>query len=222
MRAFVTLLLLALAGCAPATPVTEPSGGSMLFTGIHVHVPAGTTTTDVAVAGGRVTASGVAGEVIDGSGLAMIAIVPAPDGRGHVVGAVEPGIPADLLVVPRRVMPRPGTPWWRVIISRGDVRALVSRGRIVVRDGEPLDRPANPDGERVGVWVDRADWLHQELLPEGRYDETRGGRQHAYTGRYWLDGDRIDYLDDSGFYAFGDFIRDELYHAEFVMRLRQP
>ncbi|MDR7277331.1 Atu4866 domain-containing protein [Catenuloplanes atrovinosus] len=204
----------------------------MLFTGVHVHGPSATTTIDVVVADGVVTRvvvadgvvarSGATGDVIDGRGLGMIAIVPAPDGCGHMVRAVEPGIAANLLLVPQRVMPELGTPWWRVIISRGDLRALLSRGRIVVRDGEPLDRSAHPDGARVGVWIDRADWLHQELLPQGRYDETRGGRRHAYTGRYWLDGDRIDYLDDTRFYAFGDFISDELYHADFIMRLRRP
>jgi hypothetical protein len=182
----------------------------MLFTNVEPHGRLG-------VEGGLVTPGDAAGEVIDGSGLGMVAIVPAPDGRGHVVGPVEPGMPADLLLVPRRRMPRPGTPWWRVIVGRDDVHALMSRGEVVVRNGRPLDRTPNPSGARTGVWVDRAGWLHQHLLPEGRYDETRGGRRHAYTGRYWLDGDRIDYLDDSGFYAFGDFIGDDLYHAEFVL-----
>ncbi|GAA0516905.1 hypothetical protein Ade02nite_84930 [Paractinoplanes deccanensis] len=192
----------------------------MLFKDIQVYEGSGTVVTDVAVADGRVGRAGVGGEVVDGRGLGMVAVVPAPDGRGHVVGAVAAGRPADLLVVPQRVMPRLGTPWWRVIVGRDDVRALVSGGRIVVRDGEPVERPADAGGARTGVWVDRADWLHQELLPHGRYDETRGGRRHAYTGRYWVDGDRIDYLDDTGFYAFGDFIGDELHHAEFVMRRR--
>ncbi|GAA4972148.1 Atu4866 domain-containing protein [Actinoplanes utahensis] len=76
--------------------------------------------------------------------------------------------------------------------------------RRVRRTYRDLDRPGR--------------WLHQELLAEGRYDETRGGRRHAYTGRHRLDGDRIDYLDDSGFYAIGSFLGEELYHAEFVMR----
>ncbi|WP_245900986.1 Atu4866 domain-containing protein [Prauserella shujinwangii] len=32
-----------------------------------------------------------------------------------------------------------------------------------------------------------------------RYDGTPGGRPHACQGRFWIDGDRIDYLDDLGF-----------------------
>jgi len=194
----------------------------VLFSNVRIHGRSGPVVTDVQVRDGVVAPGGPGGpggEIVDARGLGLIAVVPAPDGRGHVVGRVEPGIPADLLLVPQAAMPSLGTSWWRVVVSRGDVRALLSRGRFVVRDGEPLDRPANPGGARLGVWIDQNDWLHQELLPDGRYDETRGGRRHAYTGRYWLDGDRIDYLDDSGFYAFGDFIGDELHHAGFVMRL---
>ena len=194
----------------------------MLFTDVQIHGSGGTLVTDVRVNAGQVTDSGSDGRVIDGAGLGLVAVVPAPGGSGgHVVGRVEAGIPADLLLVPRAVMPRPGTPWWRVVVSRRDVRALLSQGDLVVYNGDPLDRPANPHAERLGVWVDQNDWLHQELLAQGRYDETRGGRRHAYTGRYWLDGDRIDYLDDSGFYAFGEFIGDQLFHAEFVMRRQE-
>ncbi|MDQ0364961.1 Atu4866 domain-containing protein [Catenuloplanes indicus] len=195
----------------------------MLFTNVTVHGPTGILVTDVRVKDGHVTGSGPDSDVIDGSGLGLVAVVPAAaGGRGHMVGRVVPGIPADLLLVPRDAMPDLGTPWWRVVVTRRDVRALLTRGQLVIRDGEPLDRPANPEDARIGVWVDRNDWLHQELLPQGRYDETRGGRRHAYTGRYWLDGDRIDYLDDSGFYAFGEFIGDELFHADFVLRRRMP
>jgi hypothetical protein len=194
----------------------------VLFTNVHIHGTTGTVVTDVRVNDGRVTDGGPDGQVINGYGLGLVAVVPAPGrGGGHVIGRVEPGISADLLLVPRNAMPRLGTPWWRVVVSRTDVRALTSKGNLVVRNGDPLDRPANPRAEHLGVWVDQNDWLHQELLPQGRYDETRDGRRHAYTGRYWVDGDRIDYLDDSGFYAFGEFIDDQLFHAEFVMR-RQP
>jgi hypothetical protein len=189
----------------------------VLFKGVQVHGTSGPVTTDVRVRNGRVVPDGATGEVIDGAGLGMIAVV-ADEKQGHLVGRVEPGISADLLLAPQRLLPRLGTPWWRVVIGRQDVRGLLTRGQFVVRDGEPVARPANPNGARTGVWIDRAGWLHQELLPNGRYDETRGGRRHAYTGRYWLDGDRIDYLDDSGFYAFGSFVGDELRHAEFVMR----
>ena len=192
----------------------------MLFKDVQVRGPHGAAITGVRVRDGLIAASGPDDEVIDGTGLALVAVVAAPDGRGYVVGAVEPGRPADLLLVPRRVAPELGTRWRRVVISRYDVRALLSRGRLVVRDGDPLDRPSEPADARTGTWIDQNDWLHQQLRADGRYDETRGGRRHAYEGRYWLDRDRIDYLDDSGFYAFGEFIGDRLHHVDFVMRLR--
>ncbi|WP_399185282.1 Atu4866 domain-containing protein [Streptomyces sp. TLI_185] len=71
----------------------------------------------------------------------------------------------------------------------------------------------------VGVWIDRNDFLHQQLTADGRYDETRGGRPHAYQGRFWIDGDRIDYLDDLGFWAYGEFQGDEQHHEGYVMKL---
>ncbi|GAB7039118.1 MULTISPECIES: Atu4866 domain-containing protein [Catenuloplanes] len=217
-RAATALAALMLTSQACAGHPSEPSGDAVLVKDVRVHGPSGTVVSDVWVVDGRIAATGTAGEVIDGSGLGMVAVVPAPDGTpGHVAGRVAPGIAADLLLVPEPVMPRDGTPWWRVVVGRGDVRMLMHRGRIVVRDGVPLTRPVNAD-LAGGVWVDRTGWLRQYLLPEGRYDETRGGREHAYTGRYWRDGSRIDYLDDSGFYAFGEFIGDELHHAEYVMR----
>jgi Agrobacterium tumefaciens protein Atu4866 len=45
----------------------------------------------------------------------------------------------------------------------------------------------------------------------GRYDEQRGTRKSAYRGRYWIKGNRIEYLDDTGFSADGDF-RDGVFH----------
>ncbi|MGI5440451.1 Atu4866 domain-containing protein [Streptomyces shenzhenensis] len=61
--------------------------------------------------------------------------------------------------------------------------------------------------------------LHPRAAPpaRGRYSETRSGRTDAYTGRYWTRGDRIVYLDDSGFWAFGVRYRETLFHADFVM-----
>ncbi|MFZ4245584.1 Atu4866 domain-containing protein [Streptomyces griseoincarnatus] len=53
----------------------------------------------------------------------------------------------------------------------------------------------------------RTGFLHQELTADGRYDETRGGRTHAYQGRFWIDGDRVDYLDDLVFRAYGGVSR---------------
>lgn len=64
-----------------------------------------------------------------------------------------------------------------------------------------------PDTDVVGMWVAADGHLRQELLPDGRYDEARGDRQSAYTGRYTVTGTHIDYVDATGITATGD-IRD--------------
>jgi hypothetical protein len=68
----------------------------------------------------------------------------------------------------------------------------------------------------VGMWVTADDQIRQELLPNGRYDEARGNRESAYTGRYWVKGNRIEYADDTGFTADGTFQGDVLHHGGYV------
>ncbi|PTQ07851.1 hypothetical protein CLG96_17100 [Sphingomonas oleivorans] len=65
------------------------------------------------------------------------------------------------------------------------------------------------------MWVDESDFVRQELLPGGRYDEARGDRRSAYRGAYWIQGERIIYLDDLGFWAFGEFKDGQLHHAGY-------
>lgn len=55
------------------------------------------------------------------------------------------------------------------------------------------------------MWVTKDGRIHHELLPNGRYDEARGNRKSAYQGRYWLEGDHIEYVDDTGCTADRDF-----------------
>ena len=69
----------------------------------------------------------------------------------------------------------------------------------------------------IGMWVTRDGYIRQELLPDGRYDEARGDRQSAYTGRYEIRGNHIKYWDDSGFTADGDFTDDStLHHGGYI------
>jgi hypothetical protein len=69
----------------------------------------------------------------------------------------------------------------------------------------------------VGVWVTADGRVRQELLANGRYDEARGSRKSAYQGRYAIDGSHIDYWDDTGFTADGEFVNlDELCHGGMV------
>jgi hypothetical protein len=69
----------------------------------------------------------------------------------------------------------------------------------------------------VGMWVTADGHIRHELLPNGRYDEARGRHSRAYQGNYMVNGDHIDYVDDTGFTADGDFVDGVLYHAGMVL-----
>ena len=74
----------------------------------------------------------------------------------------------------------------------------------------------------VGMWVTADGNIRQELLPNGRYDEARGSRQSAYQGRYEVNGNHIDYWDDTGFTADGTFVsQDELHHGGMIFYRRK-
>ena len=70
----------------------------------------------------------------------------------------------------------------------------------------------------VGMWVTADGHIRHELLPNGRYDETRGSKRSAYQGRYVITGTHIDYVDDTGFTADGDFVDGVLHHAGMILR----
>ncbi|WP_246219904.1 Atu4866 domain-containing protein [Phytoactinopolyspora halotolerans] len=110
-----------------------------------------------------------------------------------------------------------------LIVDPDDLMAEYIDGHLEVWQGEAT-RPAGEDlidsaarAMWVGTWEDAGRGLQQHLMPDGRYSETRGGRANAYTGRYWVRERRITYLDDSGFWAFGELLDDTLHHAGFVM-----
>ena len=71
-----------------------------------------------------------------------------------------------------------------------------------------------------GLWVTADGYIRHELLPNGRYVEARGDREKAYEGQYRLAGDHIEYRDDTGFTAEGDFRDGILYHAGMVLYRR--
>lgn len=58
----------------------------------------------------------------------------------------------------------------------------------------------------VGMWMTEDSYIRHELLPNGRYDEARGNRESAYCGRYEVTGNHIEYRDNTGFTADGDFV----------------
>jgi Agrobacterium tumefaciens protein Atu4866 len=77
---------------------------------------------------------------------------------------------------------------------------------------------SQPSHPYVGMWVTDDGRIRHELLENGRYVEARGTREGAYTGRYTVSGDHIDYRDDTGFTADGDFVDDVLHHAGMILR----
>ncbi|GAA1187307.1 hypothetical protein GCM10009674_28090 [Nesterenkonia xinjiangensis] len=146
--------------------------------------------------------------------------------RGCGAGTLSPGSAADLIVVDDALTPNPAAALDVAATCPERVRALLMGGvpvhwaGLAIGDERTKDRPLDRrvvDLQRVGAWVDTEGFLCQELTADGRYDETRGGRPHAFQGRYWVDGDRIDYLDDLGFWAFGRFDGDTLHHAGYTM-----
>ncbi|MDO1450195.1 Atu4866 domain-containing protein [Rhodocytophaga aerolata] len=68
----------------------------------------------------------------------------------------------------------------------------------------------------IGMWVTKDGYICHELLPNNRYDEARGNRKSAYQGSYTVTGNHIDYKDDTGFTADGEFSDGILYHAGMI------
>jgi len=72
-------------------------------------------------------------------------------------------------------------------------------------------------GAYIGLWVTADGYIRHELLANNRYDEARGNRESAYRGNYSVKGNHIDYKDDTGFTADGEFIDGVLYHAGMIL-----
>ncbi|MFC4732251.1 Atu4866 domain-containing protein [Salipiger abyssi] len=83
-------------------------------------------------------------------------------------------------------------------------------------EGAPADHPY------VGMWQTDDNRVRHQLLPNGRYDEARGTRESAYQGRYEVEGNYIQYWDDTGFTADGTFVDENtLHHGGMILRRRQ-
>ena len=88
------------------------------------------------------------------------------------------------------------------------------------RTGERTAEQPTADHPYAGLWVTADGRVRHRLLPNGRYEEARGRRECAYTGRYEVTGDHIEYWDDTGFTADGDFIDDVLHHGGMILYRR--
>lgn len=156
--------------------------------------------------------------VLDGAGASVVpilidsAIRALGESAGH---ELAPGHPAVFAVIRGAVSAsRIGE---MLMINPRDMLAVMLEDRLVAWDGDPA-APGDPDPAWAGAWTDTARGMTQFLTADGRYSETRGGRADAYTGRYWARRGWIAYLDDTGFWAFGQRINDVLHHGGFVLR----
>ena len=148
--------------------------------------------------------------------------------RNERAGTLAPGMPATFAVLPTELAADLGAAVETMVRHPEQVLAFVADGIAQTWNGRALHERATgddvlrdpSDSPYLGMWIDETDFLHQELTADGRYDETRGGRRNAFQGRFWIEGDRIDYLDDLGFWAFGEFRDGVLFHAGYVLRRR--
>lgn|SRR5690349_17586226 len=103
----------------------------------------------------------------------------------------------------------------RVIVLAAGIAAALGAGA-------PAEEPAvQATHPYVGMWVTDDNRVRHQLLPGGRYVEARGNREGAYRGRYQVTGNHIEYWDDTGFTADGDFVdADTLHHGGMVLRRR--
>lgn len=95
------------------------------------------------------------------------------------------------------------------------VRAIAGLFQAVPPDEPKMETEMN--NSYIGLWVTGDGHVRQHLLANGRYVEARGNRERAYEGRYQLKGDHIEYIDDSGVVAAGDFQNGILYHGGMVL-----
>ncbi|GAA5122075.1 hypothetical protein GCM10023339_39890 [Alloalcanivorax gelatiniphagus] len=192
------------------------------------------TVQDVRLSGGRVvdvgpdlrTAGPEPAAVLDADGLT---VVPLMDDTVLTAHPTEPGTPlpgspgspADLVLVRG-----PVTRWaalHQLVVGPPQLAGVLIGGTPVAAHGRmSVSSSAHaatvPDDDpRLGTWIDRTGYLEQTLVPDGRYHETRAGRPNAFTGAHWLFGSRVVYLDDTGFFAFGQVVGDVLHHAGYVM-----
>ncbi|MDK4713585.1 Atu4866 domain-containing protein [Rhizobium sp. CNPSo 4039] len=104
---------------------------------------------------------------------------------------------------------------------RQALAALVT-ATLLFQSAEAQETNLQPNHPYAGMWVTDDNRVRHELLPNGRYVEARGQRERAYEGRYEVDGTHIEYWDDTGFTADGDFVdANTLHHGGMILR-RKP
>lgn len=183
---------------------------------------------DVLVAGGTLLAVGrglhrsapPGTVVVDCTGTTLApCVAPAGPGAAEPVPVLAPGHAATFGIVPGSAR----GPVEMLVWYPDRAAAVVVAGRVTTGDDAtaPAPVPGPGAGRRsvrsahLGAWRDETGYLLQVLTPDGRYDETRAGRRHAYQGSFWVAGDHVVYRDDLGFWAYGTVRDGTLHHAGY-------
>ena len=96
----------------------------------------------------------------------------------------------------------------------GGAQAMFGTQAMAAR-GVDRDAPVHPD-QFLGTWVTADGSVRHELRSNGRYHEARQDQPRRNGGRFWIEGNYIEYRDDSGHAADGVFRDGALHHAGFV------
>jgi hypothetical protein len=82
--------------------------------------------------------------------------------------------------------------------------APAAEAQTIPKQAIDMTRTDLSEADLVGMWVTENGHIRLELLAGGRYDEARGARRSAYTGRWEIRGPgQLFFADDSGFTATG-------------------
>ncbi len=109
-----------------------------------------------------------------------------------------------------------------LLITMASYTGCKSQGEKTI-NGEKMEtkKTIEETKEYIGMWVTEDNHVRHNLLPNGRYDEARGNTESAYQGIYWVKGNHIEYKDDTGFTADGDFKDGILYHDGMILYKRE-
>ncbi len=112
---------------------------------------------------------------------------------------------------------------WKMVVEGGKIKSAVAfldtyeLNLLMSNKENTMGKTIEETKEYIGMWVTKDGNIRHELLPNFRYDEARGSKKSAYQGSYTISGNHIDYKDDTGFTADGEFREGILYHGGMVL-----
>ncbi len=111
---------------------------------------------------------------------------------------------------------------WKMVVEHGKITQVVAvldthEQNFLMTNKENSMQTMEETKAYIGMWVTKDGYIRHELLPDFRYDEARGSKESAYQGSYTISGNHIDYKDDTGFTADGEFKDGILYHAGMIL-----